>query len=146
NKGSALDRWRRNCRRRESRGQTKGQRLIVGGGIAGNVNHAVKQTAGAWSVRLSAPDRRQRVTRPLLLPPGQSFGFPSGGPAAVALIVHRPLEPVRDIVDVGETVSERGLCRRRAAAAGAAHEVDMVLRRESGLLQLIDERGVALHG
>ena len=80
----------------------------------------------------------------LSLPPGQALGFPAGRDAAMAVGVRRPLEPVGDVVGVRESRRLRRLRRGEAALAAAADEVDVVLRREAGLLQLVGERGVAL--
>jgi cysteine synthase len=63
----------------------------------------------------------------------------------MAMGVYRALETVRNVVGVRETGGLRRLCGGEAALATAADEVDVVLGREPGLLQLIGERGVVLH-
>ena len=59
--------------------------------------------------------------------------------------IDRALEAFRDIIGVREAGSLRGLRRRVAALAAAADEVNMVLRREPGLFQLLREVGVERH-
>src|SRR3954454_743787 len=72
--------------------------------------------------RRSSPESR------LPLSPGQSFRLPARRIAAMAFGVHRPLEPVRDIVGVRKPSRLRGLRRGHAADARAAEEVDAMLR------------------
>ena len=63
----------------------------------------------------------------------------------MAIRVHRALEPVRHVIHMREAGHLHRLCRGQAAHAAAAQEVDVMLRREAGLLKFADEIAVFPH-
>src|SRR3984957_19223036 len=104
---------------------------------------AARDRIAARSEPRRAPSERPETFRPRSRPsaplPGQLVGLPARDMAALAAGVRRALEPVGDVVHMGEARCLRRIGRGQAARAAAAQEVDMVFWGDSRPLHLLDE-------
>src|ERR687897_764027 len=84
-------------------------------------------------------------TQASALAPGEAGLLPARHGAAMPHVVLRTFEAVGDIEDLAVTILRRQLGGGKASHAGAAQEVDLVVRLDLFQLQIVQEVGIDGH-